>query len=456
MSRRRCLRHQSAFFGLAVFGMVFVLAAKPATAAPSCSQVLIIHSADNIQIAIADLAKMKIQLDLSLSEGAGLNKAASKSLKILFPQKYQELITKLSAQYSEAEVRLMVTNEITRLQSKITRDQESERAVRVSQEHELRIPYQYTLTSSSENLIAPDSSWRNRVFHFLEKSDSLVFKKDHSVVRYLMKENEYQTISKALISDVRVSKDEKFIYTLSSTELSIFDTILGETIKSINKIKSSGSETQFEVDPTNRFALVANNMKTLEIWDLLTEQVHTFTKDTSPIGNWFRELTFLDSDHIAFRSDGKIKIFNWKQNIVREGYVADPNPAKLQVSKDLQRLYLIEEMNHKTFVKTFDITDIKIPLKTIDDVNISTGIHKLTSLPDANYVLIEGTNTTPTLDIYNIADFTKLVFRFKTDRQEGTEDTLGFAISSDGKTIVHAVKAAGSKKHYLDIWTQQK
>jgi hypothetical protein len=348
----------------------------------------------------------------------------------------------------------LIAQEIVGLQGRKEEEQAQERTARKTQRQDLALSHEYVLNSSVENGNPPGTPWKNnKIFYFLEKSNSEVFKIGGKVYRFLRKKYTAQLVSPSY-AKVKVSKDEKYIFVLNDQGVSIFDTIKGEIIKVFAepKIESKDLEdAEIDVDPSNSHLLVSINGSSLHIIDLGNDNVQTFTNQNSKISGWHRESQFLDSENIVFRGDNRIQIFNWKQNTLRSGYeIPADSPAKLYVSADKQRLFLTEEFSRQTHVRTFEVNDIHRPIRMNSDAPVTNGVFQLISMPDNNLVLIEGAGTASSFDIYSVTDFSKPLFTFKSERKEGLEESRGIAVSADGKIVVNAVET--SKKHYLDIW----
>jgi hypothetical protein len=430
---------------------------------PLCSGVFLDLQSRELSI-IADLAKLKMESDLTMAEGPDGSFDFETQLQAAYKNKFQEFIRASNGRYTEQSLKEVVRKEISQIQkSQIESSEQAERNrsnERTHQDNSSRLPIyslqeHHDLSSHNFNIdkflgYVPEA---NSLFWLREENGIPGTIRTHALMKYDLK---LKTERKILgwVLNMTLFKDQKRALIINSDwKMEIVDLTTMQVLHSTNLGIKHLNIARFDISPNEKLVAIGEGW-IVSIFDIQTGKFIMKAGNQPTFSAMLKGLRFLNDKEVIFNEGGTVSKLNIETGEIKSLKVFSSVPLVMELTSDLNNFIIVD--NQYAAVHTVDGFR-EVARSLIFPEAGGSRSRRLMNVPgDNHHVLHLGGEYNPRFGIYRYDNLETPVFsleNYNLDRRLGNEIS-GVTFSADKGLLF--VTGTTAKKPFLDIWSLQK
>lgn len=455
MKLRLSNRQRPFFAAFLVVSLLFVTQSK---AQNQCAQVFIAVKNSTITADIAELAKMKLEIDLATAQGNG-DSLLIKSLAQQFPNSWRSVLTKNGL--NEVELKSLIVGEIARLQNAKVEKQNSsisKREIITLARPEMLPVYVRKNTLSLDKFLGPVSQGLgiHKILHFSGNLKKIVVGGgSQGMGRVIDLDSGSVRSLGGFFSELQVSSDGTRVLSLNADREFVSFNLknFGEDQKvALDQSKFPRNELGYhrlDLSPDKKTLAVANQDGKVMLFSMATGDMIASVKNDWISSDKITAVRFTDNNRIIFDSGRALFRFDITTNIREVLPIPQDGVMSMGISMDKAFVTLVQMRNAIAIdLKSFQIAHIE------EVFTANTNLQAFKEVPGdsrGHFVLIDRSGETSP-SIYAPDHLTEKVFDFDDAYKPGSQRVVLDMLFSPEKESVH-VFYRENDQYMIDEWS---
>jgi|GEM_PF-5288368 hypothetical protein len=452
-------------------------------AAPLCSGVFQnsskVIAPEVLKMTITDLARLKIEADMSLAAGNGISGPLGLS-KSLFEAKFAETIVALKGIKSEAELKKSISEQIAILRRDKDLETQRETKKRALEVQNIAAAKYVNPYKKSQTFVLNEffrKSLSSNIFAYVKKNNwLLVSTSNHKGHQTFIVDatngkllSEFIDASVGKIIDSTFSANRFVVHWLKKPTneevLHIFDIQSTKTTEiAVDADMLNGRDARgIQMSPSGDVVLIRSWDKNLKVsvFDLLNLKTGTRQTYELPKGNNFGEFILVNDRQIVYDTMRSVKhvieLYNITTGQTERLHSMESMAEDLKYDAQIQTLFIRQantgHTSYSIFVKRLD-EPINIPPKA---PLAPSQIRRISLLPEGGMLIYDWENNANVVTTYR-GDLLEQNYSLKFENESPPNyfDPYGATATPDTKTVFEIFKPhwGDSSSPYIEVWTE--